>query len=274
MSLTDITDVAIKRFYKRLREEAYAPATVSLVHVMLSNIFKLAESRELVIRNPMAKVKAPAQPKPKPVAMNGDQVRVFLDVAEKRPEGFMFALAYFLGARPCEYLGLQWSDLDKQGSRITIQRSLKWRKSCDWYTTPPKTEKGVRTIALTPHFVAGLEAQRRRQLEQKMKAGASWPDHGFIFTVATGEPISLNHARHLHEKIRTDAGLPDTFALKVSRHSCASAMLKAGVHPKIVSERLGHASIAITLDVYTVIEEDQQREASERLGAMFGMGAK
>jgi len=273
-ALTDITDIAINRLYKDLRKEGYAPATVSLLHVLLTGIFKAAEDADLVLKNPMRKVKTPKIGKPKPVAMNGDQVKAFLDAASARPEGFMFLLAYFLGARPCEYLGLKWLDYDKKEGRVTIRRSLKWRKAGEWYEEPPKTEKGIRSILLTPDIVAGLEAQRRRQLEERMKAGASWPDHGFIFTDETGEPLDLGRVRYIHKKVLADAGLPATFNLKVSRHSCASALLKAGVHPKVVSERLGHARISTTLDVYSAIEEAQHREASERLGEMFGIGKK
>jgi len=271
-SLTDITDVAIKRFYKDLRRQDYAPATVNLLHVILTSIFRSAEDADLVLRNPMRKVKAPKMPKPRPEAMNGDQVKAFLDAASARPEGFMFRLAYFLGARPCEYLGLKWSDLDKKAGQVRIQRSLKWRKAHEWYEEPTKTEKGTRTIPLTPEIVKGLDDQRRRQLETRMRAGAGWEDHGFIFTDDYGAPLHIDHARHIHKKILADAGLPPTFKLKVSRHTCASALLKADVHPKIVSERLGHAKISTTLDIYSAIEEEQQRDASERLGEVFGFG--
>jgi integrase len=186
----------------------------------------------------------------------------------------LFELAYFLGARPCEYLGLQWSDFDKKGQRITIQRSLKWRKAGDWYVEPPKTEKGIRTIVLTPEIVRGLEDHRRRQLEMRMKAGADWEDTSFVFTDVTGAPLPIDHVRQIHLKVLADAGLPETFNLKISRHSCATGMLKAGIHPKIVSERLGHAKISTTLDIYTSIEEAQHRDASERIGQMFGIGKK
>lgn len=273
-ALTDVTDVAIKRLYRELRKEGYAPGTINVLHTILTPLFAAAEDADLLLRNPMRKVKAPKLPKPRPVAMNDEQVRAYLDAAAARPEGFMFRLAYFLGARPCEYSGLKWRDVNWKAQTVTIQRSMKWRKAGDWYTEPPKTEKGLRTIALTPDLMTGLESHRRRQLEQRMKAGANWPDHGFVFTDEIGEPLNLARARTIHKKILADAGLPAAFNLKVSRHSCASALLKAGVHPKIVSERLGHAKISTTLDIYTAIEEEQQREASERLGVLFGIGGK
>jgi integrase len=274
-SLTDITDVAIQRHYKDLRKRKLSQSIVRQVHTILSSLFKLAAKLGLVLQNPLVNVNPPAKPKPKPVAMTGEQTQAFLTAANSRPEAFMFRLAYFLGARPCEYLGLQWKDIDFKQAQVTIRRSLKRRrKQAGWYVTPPKTEKSVRVIALTEALVKDLEAHRRRQLEMKLKAGADWGGHDFIFTDATGELLHERQVRNVHRAICSAAGLPDTFKLKASRHSCASALLAAGVDLKTVSERLGHSSIAITADVYTVVAEQKQREASERLAEAFGIGKK
>src|SRR5262245_23738631 len=278
LTLTDVTDIAIARLYRDMRKQDYSPYTIRLVHAILGMIFRQAEADGLVLHNQMNKKKvksqAPGKPKPQPVAMRGDETQKFLEAAAARPEGFMFALAFFLGARPCEYLGLQWGDVDKKAQRVTIQRSLKRRKGDGWYTTPPKTEKSLRTIPLTPAIVKGLESHKRRQLEMKLKAGPDWSDHGFVFTDEEGEPLKWWWVTRVYKRILADAGLPATFKLKVSRHSCASALLNAGVPLKMISDRLGHSSIAITADVYSVVEEQQQREASERLEEVFGIGEK
>lgn len=277
-ALTDITDEAVTRFYRRMREEKYAPSTISFAHVLLSAVFNAAEAADLLLRNPMAKIKAgkkaPKQPKPQPVAMDGGQVQAFLDAADSTPEGFMFRLAYFLGCRPCEYLGLRWTDVDFKAGRVTVQRSLKWRKGGEWYTTAPKTAASVRTIALTAEMARGLEDHKRRQLEMRMKAGADWQDAGFVFTNEVGEPLKIAAVRKAHRRICEAAELPSTFKLKVSRHSCASALINAGVPLKMVSDRLGHASIKTTGDIYGVVDDRRQREVSERVELLFGIGKK
>jgi integrase len=277
-ALTDITDVVISRFYRQMRREKYAPATISFAHVLLSAVLKAAEADDLLLRNPMSKIKSakktPKQPKPNPVAMDAGETQAFLAAASSRPEGFMFELAYFLGARPCEYLGLQWPDVDWKARRITIWRSLKQRVGGQWYTTPPKTETSVRAIALTDALVKALEEHRRRQLEARLKAGADWADHKFIFTDEVGEPLKIAAVRKTHKAICAAAKLPDTFTLKVSRHSCASALMNDGVPLKMVSDRLGHASIKTTGDIYGVVDEQRQREVSERVEQLFGIGKK
>jgi len=257
-----------------MRKAEYSPATIRFVHVLLTSIFKLAAKRGLVLANPMLKVEAPPKPKPKPVAMTGEETQQFLDAARVRPEGFMFRLAYFLGARPCEYLGLQWGDVDWKAQRVTIQRSLKLRIGGEWYTTPPKSEKSVRAIALTPAFVKDIEDHRRRQLEARMRAGKGWTDHGFIFTDEVGDPLKIAAVRKAHKQICAAAGMSANFKLKVSRHSCASALLNDGVPLKMISDRLGHSSIAVTADIYSVVEDQQQREVSERIERLFGSGKK
>jgi integrase len=171
-------------------------------------------------------------------------------------------------------MGLKWSDVDWAGKRITIQRSLKWPLSSDWYTTPPKTAKSIRTIALTDALVRALEDHRLRQLEARMTAGPSWTDHKFIFTDVTGEPLRFEGMRRVYKAICKVAGMPETFQLKTSRHSCASGLLNDGVPLKMVSDRLGHSSIRVTADFYGVTEEERAREVSERAGRLFGIGKK
>lgn len=98
--------------------------------------------------------------------------------------------------------------MDWKGKRITIQRSLKWRNGADWYTTNPKTAKSIRTIALTETLMKGLQDHKRRQLEARLKAGASWGDHDFIFANGAGEPFRFESMRRLYKGILAAAKLP------------------------------------------------------------------
>jgi integrase len=274
-ALTDVTDVAITRLYKDLRKRKLSQSTIHHVHVQLVAMFKMATKDRLILRNPMVDVEAPPRPKPEPKAMKAEEAERFLQAASTGPYGLMFELAFNLGARPCEFLGLMWRDLDMKQGEITIQRSLKRRrKGAGWYVTPPKTYKSKRTIGLPPYFIKRLEEHRRHQLEWKMKAGPLWKEHGFIFTNDGGEPLNERTVRKHHKAICKQAGLPETWSLKSSRHTCASALRAAHVDLKTISERLGHSSVAITADVYQATEKQLQREASETIQELFGIGKK
>jgi integrase len=168
-----------------------------------------------------------------------------------------------LGLRSVESL-TRWAKAHFQ--KRQYDGGLKLRKGAEWYVTPPKTEKSIRTISLTPALVKGLEDQRKRQLEMRLKAGANWKDAGFIFADEAGGPLKFPAVRKLHKRICADAELPSTWKLKASRHSCASALLKKGVSLKVIGDRLGHSSLAVTADIYAVVAEELVLPHVEREG--------
>ncbi len=103
-----------------------------------------------------------------------------------------------------------------------------------------------------------------------MRAGAGWHDHGLVFAAEDGEPLHASNltARHFKPALKA-AGLPQEVRLYDLRHTCATLLLLAGVNPKIVAERLGHASVTLTLDTYSHVLPTMQEEAAGRLEAML-----
>jgi integrase len=148
---------------------------------------------------------------------------------------------------------------------LTIRRSIVWRRAGDWYTTEPKTAKSRRTIPLTAPILAMLQDHRTRQLEERLRAGSVWKDHGFIFCNKIGEPLTVGSVRYLFKGLLTAAGLPENIRLYDTRHSCATALIASGLNSKVVSERLGHSNVTITLDTYTHVSPGMQKEASEEM---------
>ena len=109
---------------------------------------------------------------------------------------------------------------------------------------------------------------RRRQLAERLAWGPAYDDTGYAFTNENGEPLHPNRITVLFHRHREALGLP-AIRLHDMRHTSASLMLAAGVHPKVVSERLGHSSISITLDLYSHVIPGLQAEAAEKLGTMI-----
>ena len=135
---------------------------------------------------------------------------------------------------------------------------------------PPKTKRGQRSIALDVTTVDALRAHRKRQVAERLRLGPVWVDTGFVFCGADGTPLHPDTLTTTFSRLRRSIDVPK-ITLHDLRHTSATLALKAGVHPKVVSERLGHANISITLDLYSHVVEDMQSDAADQIGAvLFG----
>lgn len=134
----------------------------------------------------------------------------------------------------------------------------------------PKTAKSKRSITLAAFAVDALRAHRVRQLEERLAAGPLWTDHDLVFCTQLGTPIERqNLMRRSFWPTLDRAGLP-RIRFHDLRHTAATMLLAQGIHPKIVQERLGHSTIGVTMDVYSHVLPDMQREAAEKLDRLFG----
>jgi integrase len=166
-----------------------------------------------------------------------------------------------------EVLGLRWSDLDLDAGRLSIVQTVIAVKHAVALSTP-KTAKGRRSVALDAGTVAALREHHRQQLEQRMLLGPGWRDHGLVFTKVDGEPVDPERFSREFDRRIGRWSLP-RIRLHDLRHTWATLALKAGIHPKVVSERLGHASVNITLDVYSHVTPDMQESAAELVASLL-----
>lgn len=134
--------------------------------------------------------------------------------------------------------------------------------------TEPKTRRSRRVVALDPGTVAALVHHLVAQDLERRRAAAVWEKTGYVFVREDGRPLDPDRISHFFAVVSRDAGLPK-IRLHDLRHTAATLALGAGVHPKIVSERLGHASIAITLDTYSHVLPSMQEDAAARVGALL-----
>ena len=161
-------------------------------------------------------------------------------------------LAIHTGLRQGELLGLKWTDVDLDAGTLSVQRSLE----ADGTFNPPKRNKSRRTMKLTLRAVEALRFHRKRQNEERLKA-AKWEDHGLIFPNRVGKPMDHNNLYHRNFKsLPKRAGLwsedkDKCFTFHSLRHTCATLLVSKNVHPKIIQEMLGHATITQTMDTYS-----------------------
>ncbi|MFC1983573.1 site-specific integrase [Chloroflexota bacterium] len=170
--------------------------------------------------------------------------------------------------RRSELLALHWHDVDSILGQIYVNRSIHILKGGQIHFGTPKTAKGRRAIALTPSTLLMLAEYRKRRDTEALLLDKPIQDSDLLFSSLEGKPILPDTASHAWLKLLRTTSLK-AIRLHDCRHTHASIMLRQGIHPKIVSERLGHASIQITLDTYSHVVPGIQQQAAERFDAAF-----
>jgi len=190
------------------------------------------------------------------------EINRFLETAKSSPYYALFHTALFTGMRRSELLGLQWQGIDFIFSQIYVNRSLHHLKNGSYVFTQPKSAKSRRTIALSPSAILTLKEHKEKQVLERAMLGIPLKDDDLVFNTLEGKPLRPNTITRAWTMLAARAGVK-VIRLHDARHTHASIMLKQGIHPKIVQERLGHASISMTLDTYSHVAPGLQQAAAE-----------
>jgi integrase len=265
--LSKIKPLDIQAIYTMMIEKGLAPRTVRYAHAILSKALKQAVKWQILPFNPASMVDLPKNRRKEMKALSPDEAKRFLDAAKDDKWSVIFSLAISTGMRPQEYLGLLWKDVDLNAGNAVIQRALVWRrKGGGWSLQEPKTSHSRRTIPLPASVLQELKVHRKKQLEKRLKLGQAYENNDFVFATEIGTPILPSNLMRRHFKpILEKAELPNDIRLYDLRHTCATLLLAAGENPKVVSERLGHATIVLTLDTYSHVLPSMQQAATEKL---------
>jgi|SRR5215211_360159 len=249
--LSALTPAHLQGLYRSKLDECLGPKSVKHVHTTLHRALKQAVRWGLVPRNAAAEADPPRVRTPEMKPLSPIQARTLLDVARTNRLEALYVLAVTTGMRQSELLGLGWEDVDLEAKTVQVRRTLTLAKGGP-RLTEPKTRGSRRSIRLTASAVAALQRHRERQEAERRGAGGRWDDSwNLVFCTRRGTPIRRDnlHDRRWKPLLRR-AELPDVWFHDL-RHTCGTLLLMKGVHPKIVSEMLGHSSIAITLDTYS-----------------------
>jgi integrase len=134
----------------------------------------------------------------------------------------------------------------------------------------PKTSRSRRNVALPAVVIDGLRSWNADQNVERLATGPNHADYGLVFCTEIGTPLSGRKAHRYFKLALARAGLPATFRVHDLRHFAATLMLSAGVHPKVASERLGHSTVGITLDLYSHAVQGLDADAAERMATAMG----
>jgi integrase len=247
-----------------------SPRTVRYIHTIVRRALKDAVKWGRLARNPADAAdppKAAAASRPEAVTWTAAQLRTFFEGTRGSRHWTAYLVLPTTGLRRGEALGLRWADLDLDGARASIRQTVIAVKRTALLGTP-KTAKGRRTVTLESGTVTARREHRRRQAAERLQMGAGWTDTDLVFCHVDGTMLHPERfTRGFFDAVRR-LELPP-IRLHDLRHGWATLALQAGVHPKVVQERLGHANIGITLDTYSHVVAGLHEDAAEQVAALF-----
>ena len=249
-----------------------SPKTVRLVHAVIHKALSDAQRKGSVIRNVAGLADPPklsARSRPKMKAWEAHELRRFLELVEDHPLYTAFYVKANTGMRRGELLGLTWRVIDFDHARLSVTQTV---TAPDYkiVVSDVKSAHALRTIDLDRRTVAVLRSWRKRQLETYMQAGVRPDDSGFVFARPDGSPIHPDYFSKTFDRLLAKLDLP-RIRVHDLRHTHATLLLKDGVPVKVVSERLGHSSVAFTMQVYQHVLPGMQADAAATFGEIvFG----
>ncbi|MCL5981565.1 MAG: site-specific integrase [Firmicutes bacterium] len=242
-------------------------ATVRHILAILNASLNHAVNLDVIDKNVASKALRPKmQEASKMLVWTPEQAQAFLASTKTHRLYALFALLLNTGMRRGEILGLRWENVDLKNLLIFVQEQYVPAVKGNIFQET-KTDAGRRAIAIPPLIAHDLEQHRCRQNEELIVLGKT-NSMGVVFTSEVGTPIGPRNLGRTLESLAKKAGVP-VISPHGIRHSAATLMLKLGTHPKVVQERLGHANIAITLDIYSHVLPGLQAEAAEKLDSLL-----
>ena len=268
VKLKTLTPDHVRGLYREKLDSGLASQTVLHIHRVLSKALKQAVDDGLIPRNAAAFVKSP-QPRGEEIRpLNRDQVRTLFKAAREDRLEALYIVAVTAGLRRGELQGLKWEDVDLEARNLQVRRTLSEPRG-GYIFEAPKSGKG-RNIRLTRKATSALREHRKRQLEERMRLGTLWQDHGLIFPSGAGTPLSGGNLNRAFKALLKRAVLPPVIRFHDLRHTCATLLLRQGVNPKFVQELLGHGDVSLTLNVYSHVLPDMGDTAAGAMDDALG----
>jgi integrase len=256
VKLRALTPAHVRGLYSSKLDGGLAPRSVLHIHRTLSKALKQATDDGLIPRNAAAPVKPPHPRTEEIRPLDREQVRLLFETVQGDRLEALYIVAVTAGLRRGELQGLKWEDIDLDAGSFQVRRTFSEPKGGYIFEAPKRAS-------------AALREHRWRQLEERIERGPLWQDHGLVFTSSIGTPLLGGNLNRTFKATLHRAGLPE-IRFHDLRHTCATLLLRQGVNPKFVQELLGHADIALTLNVYSHVLPDMGGAAAGAMDAALG----
>ncbi len=243
-------------------------STAHHVHVILSKALKDALRKRLISRNVCLLVEPPKAETYEVHPPEMDAIKAILEQTDRTPYGVCYRFVAYTGIRRGEAVALRWRNIDLEHGVCSIVEEAQRLTGRGIVFLPPKSKAGRRGIALDAATVDLLRQHRGAQLLHSVELEGGYEDNDLVFPGLLGKPVDPSVLTRNFEKATKKAGCPGV-RLHDLRHFHASGLIRANVHPRVVQERLGHASAAFTMQVYGHVAAGLQAEAAEAFSKLM-----
>jgi len=267
--LSTLKQPQIQALYHEL-SKTLAPKTVKAIHGVLHKALQQAVASGYIKSNPADNSPLPRITKPEIKPLDSAEINAFLVAIKGHKYENLYKVAIFTGMRLGELLGLLWDSVDLKPGTIIVQRQLlRPRRKGEAFQLGPLKNDKPRTIVPAPFVIDTLQAQRKTQIEQRLRAGSLWSDSpAYVFTDELGDHTSYWKLNTHLKNIFARLGIKDR-RFHDLRHTYAVSSLRAGDDIKTVQENLGHHTAAFTLDTYGHVTTEMRQDSASRMQAFI-----
>jgi integrase len=272
IQLVKLQPADVQKLEASLSAAGLSDNTVHHVHICLSKAIKDAQRTGLVDRNVCQLVVAPSPGRYEVDVPDAQAIARILALADASPYGAMLRFMAFTGVRRGEAVAFRWANIDLDRSMASITETAQRHKGMGIVVQPPKSAAGRRGIALDAGTVDMLRAHRGRQVLNQVELLGAFQDNGLVFPGPLGGVLDSSVVTRNFKKLARQVGYAG-MRLHDLRHGHAAGLMKLGIYPKTIQERLGHASAAFTLQVYGHVAADAQAEAANAFAELMAKPA-
>jgi integrase len=264
--LKELRKAHIDRLYREKLNSELSPSTVRRVHAVLHRALEEAVKGDLIPRNPAAHANRPKVRQDEIEPLDTSQAAAFLEAAKGDRFEALYALCLMCGLRHGEALAVRWQDIDLDGGTLRVNRQLQRVRGGGGLRFSEPKNASRRTVGLPQRAVSALKSHRKRQLEQKLRAGPLYQDGGLVFASGQGKPLDAqNVVNRYYKPLLKRAGLPP-IRFHDLRHSCLSLLAQRGEPIRDLQALAGHASASFTLQRYTHHYDSSARRTADAMG--------
>ncbi|MGG4492441.1 tyrosine-type recombinase/integrase [Brevibacillus reuszeri] len=264
LKLKDVQPDHIQSFYLDLVKEGLSSEYIRYLHSILKSFFKYQVRLQNITKNAVDLAIPPRIGRKEQKTWSIKEAVRFLDVAKEDNQSYyiVYLLALYTGLRRGEILSLRWKDCDLNQGKISVCQTLYYSNQ-QFHFLEPKTSRSNRLVSIPDTVVEILKSYRLEQEKYKREVGSAYEDYELIASNELGRPINPRSLTGHFRRTIKKANVPK-IRFHDTRHTRATILLKIGEHVKIVSERLGHSNAATTMNVYSHVTSDMQKEAANK----------